>query len=147
MDPLATSLIVFGVDPLHHDDGRRHLEHVDATPLDGRLRPAFTAYLDRVALHLSVGTVALERDEPATPPKQGSAPRPQSSKRSDRSRDDYIGTRELLLDGWFFRAAPNHSCGQRKSIDDFGQPRHPPSHWLQKGEIEVRSEDTEWDTG
>jgi len=80
----------------------------------------------------------------ATLSKQRNTPCPQSSKRSDRTRNDYIGTRELLLDGRLFRAASNHTCGQRQSIDDFGQPRHPTSHWFQKSDVEIGPGDREW---
>ena len=118
------------------------VQHVGAAPLDHRKRTTRARHRGAVTCDLFVGAFALERDEPAALPKQGSAPRPQSSKRSDRPRDDYIGTRELLLDGRLFRAAPNHTCGQRKSIDDFGQPRHPTSHWLQKCDVQIRSGDS-----
>lgn len=80
----------------------------------------------------------------ATLSKQRNTPCPQSSKWSDRTRNDYIGTRELLLDGRLFRAASNHTCGQRQSIDDFGQPRHPTSHWFQKSDVEIGPGDREW---
>src|ERR1041384_8629540 len=96
---------LLGVQTCHHDDGRRYRKQVGATPFNHRERTTRTGHGAAIACHFLVGTFSLEGDEPAALPKQGGAPRPQTSKRRDRSRDDNIGTRELLLDSRLFRTA------------------------------------------
>jgi hypothetical protein len=138
---------LFLAEAFDHDDGGRHRKQAGTASLNHRKRTTRSGHRCAVARDFLVRTLSLERNESSTRSKQGSTPRPESSKRRDRPRDNYIGTRELLLDGRLFRATPNHTCGQRKSIDDFGQPRHPTSHWFQKSDVKIGSNDRERHAG
>lgn len=131
----------------HLNHGRRHFERLDATPLNDGLRATGDNDRTAVAGYLHVGALTLERDKPAAVPEQGSAPRPQATQRCDRPRDNYIGTREPLLDGRLFCSTTHDGRGQRKSIYDLIEPRDSAGHWLQKDDIQVWSHQTQRHTG
>jgi len=131
---------------LHQDDRRRRRKHVRTTLADYWIHATGRAHGVAIPRYFLGRTLSFESNEHPTVAEQGTGPTPQSRQWSDGTRHYYIGSSELLLDGWFLSPATNHRDGEPERLDGLGQPCHPARHRLEESHPQIGSRQREGNT-